>query len=128
MSIDFKNNVKNIRTTSPNYSLFAGGNCPEPYLGQFLLGYIPICNQSSLLSVLLSSSTSRNLNNSRPIYVILLEMRNHCRNIWFMRIQNVSIFLFLEKQPPKRTNSSTCYLVFKGPPFQYHKLRHPNFL
>ena len=82
----------------------------------------------SLLSVLLSSSTARNFNNSRPIYVILWEMRNHYRNIWFMKIQNVSIFLFLKKQPQKRTNFSTFYLIFKGPPFQYHKVRHPNFL
>ena len=82
----------------------------------------------SLLSVLLSSSTARNFNNSRPIYVILWEMRNHYRNIWFMKIQNVSIFLFLKKQPQKQTNFSTFYLIFKGPPFQYHKVRHPNFL
>ena len=55
----------------------------------------------SLFPVLLSSSTARNFNNSRPIYVILWEMRNHYRNIWFMKIQNVSIFLFLKKQPQK---------------------------
>ena len=82
----------------------------------------------SLLSFLFSSSTARNFNNSRPIYVILWEMRNHFRNIWFMKIQNVSIFLFLKKQPQKRTNCSTFCLIFKGLPFQYHKVRHPNFL
>ena len=65
---------------------------------------------------------------SRPIYVILRKMINRYRNIWFMKIQNVSIFLFLKKQPQKRTNFSTFYLTFKGPPFQYHKVRHPNFL
>ena len=53
----------------------------------------------SLLSVLLSSSTTRNFNNSRRIFVILWEMENHYRYIWFMKIQNVSIFLFLKKQP-----------------------------
>ena len=37
-------------------------------------------------------------------------------------------FLFLKKQPPKLTNFSTFYLIFKGPPFQYHKVRHLNFL
>ena len=42
MSIDFKNNIKNIRTASPDYLLFAGDNCPEPCLGQFFLEYIPI--------------------------------------------------------------------------------------
>ena len=36
----------------------------------------------SLLSVLLSSSTARNFNNSRPMYVILWEMRNYYKNIW----------------------------------------------
>ena len=50
MSIDFKNNIKNIRTASPDYYLFAGGNCPEPCLGQFFLEYIPICNQKSAFS------------------------------------------------------------------------------
>ena len=33
MSIDFKNNIKNIRTASPDYQPFAGGNCSEPCLG-----------------------------------------------------------------------------------------------
>ena len=31
-------------------------------------------------------------------------------------------FLFLKKQPQKWTN-----LIFKGPTFQYHKVRHLNF-
>ena len=35
-----------------------------------------------------------------------------------------AFFLFLKKQSQKRTNFST----FKGLPFQYHKVRHPNFL
>ena len=30
--------------------IFAGGNCPEPCLGQFFLEYIPICNQKSTFS------------------------------------------------------------------------------
>ena len=42
MSIDFKNNIKNIRKTLADYKLFAGGNCPEPCLGQFFLEYTPI--------------------------------------------------------------------------------------
>ena len=82
----------------------------------------------SLFPVLLSSSTARNFNNSRPIYVILWEMKNHYRNIWFMKIQNISIFLFLKKQPQKRTNFSTFYLIFKGPPFQYHNIISCNIL
>ena len=79
----------------------------------------------NLLSVLLSSSTACNFKNSRPKYVILWEMRNHYQNIWFMRIQNVSIFFTSEKTAPKIF--STFYLIFKGPPFQYHKVRHLNF-
>ena len=47
---DFKNNIKNIRTTSPYYYLFARGNCAESHLGQFFLEYIPICNQKSAFS------------------------------------------------------------------------------
>ena len=82
----------------------------------------------SLLSVLLSSSTARNFNNSRPIYVILWEMRNNYRTIWFMKNSKCQHFLFLKKQPQKWTNFSTFYLIFKGSPFQYHKVRHPNFL
>ena len=50
MSTDFKNNIKNIRTTSPDYQLFARGNCPKPYLGQVFLEYIPICNQKPAFS------------------------------------------------------------------------------
>ena len=33
-------------------------------------------------------------------------------------------FLFLKKQPQKWTKFSTFYLIFKGPPFQYYKVRH----
>ena len=50
MSIDFKNNIKNIRTTPPDFYLFAGSNCPEPCLRQFFLEYLPICNQKSAFS------------------------------------------------------------------------------
>ena len=42
MPIDLKNNIRNIRKASPDYQLFAGGKCPEPCLGQFVLEYIPI--------------------------------------------------------------------------------------
>ena len=75
-----------------------------------------------------SSPTACNFNNSRPIYVILWEMRNHYRNIWFMKNSKCQHFLFLKKQPQKWTNFSTFYLKFKGSLFQYHKVRHPNFL
>ena len=82
----------------------------------------------SLLSVLLSSSTARNFNNSRPMYAILWEMINNYRTIWFMKNSKCQHFLFLKKQPQKWPNFSTFYLIFKGSPFQYHKVRHPNFL
>ena len=42
MSIDFKNNVKATKKQPKQQKLFAGGNCPEPYLGQFALEYVPI--------------------------------------------------------------------------------------
>ena len=47
MSPDFKSNIKNIRTMSLDDQLFPGGNCSEPYLGQFVM---PICNQKSACS------------------------------------------------------------------------------
>ena len=50
MSTDFKNNIKNIITTLPDYYVFAGGNCPEPYFGQLFLEYIPICIEKSAFS------------------------------------------------------------------------------
>ena len=46
MSPDFKSNIKN-RTMSLDDQLFPGGNCSEPYLGQFVM---PICNQKSACS------------------------------------------------------------------------------
>ena len=82
----------------------------------------------SLLSVLLSSSTARNFNNSKHIYVILWEMRNHCRNIWFMKNSKCQHFLSLKKQLQKWPNFLTFYLIFKGPSFQYLTVRHANFL
>ena len=50
----------------------------------------------SLLSVLLSSSTARNFNNSRPMYAILWEMINNYRTIWFMKNSKCQHFLFLK--------------------------------
>ena len=108
MSIGFKNNIKSIRLTSANYYLFAGGNCPEPFLGQFFLEYIPIKNQTfaikSLLSVLISNLTARNFNNSRPINAILREMRNHYRSLpkYLIHENSEQQHLFIsEKAAPK---------------------------
>ena len=38
----------------------------------------------------------------------------------------MSAFFYFWKNSPK--NGQIFYLIFKGPPFQYHKVRHPNFL
>ena len=76
----------------------------------------------SLLSVLLSSSTARNFNNSRPIYVILWEMRNHYRNIWFMKIQNISIFYFWKNSPQNWQIFQLFTLFSKGRHFSITKL------
>ena len=51
MYIDFKNNIKYIRTTSRGYKLFTRGNCPEPCLGQFFLEFTPICNQKPAVQI-----------------------------------------------------------------------------
>ena len=72
----------------------------------------------SLLSVLLSSSVARNLNNSWPIYVILWERRNNYRTIW--KIQNVSIFYFW-KSSPKKGHIFQLF-TFKGLHFSITKL------
>ena len=54
----------------------------------------------SLPSVLLSSSRAPNFNNSRPIHVILFEMRNNYRTFDSGKIRNSSFFIF-EKTAPK---------------------------
>ena len=58
----------------------------------------------SLLSVLLSSSTARNFNNSRPIYVILRNEKSllkylihenlECHHVLFLRKQSQNFFTF----------------------------------
>ena len=117
MSIDFKNDIKNIKTTSPDYKLFAGGNCPEPCpIYQFAI--------KSLLSVLFSSLTNRNLNNSRPRHaffffekwVIITEIFNS----W--KIQNVSIFYFWKNSPKNGQIFQLFTLYSKGRHFSITKL------
>ena len=75
-----------------------------------------------------SSPTPRIFNNSRPIYVIFWEMRNHYRTIWYLKNPKCQHFLFLKKTAPKIDKFFIFYLIFKGSPFQYYKVRHPNFL
>ena len=76
----------------------------------------------SLFPVLLSSSTARNFNNSRPIYVILWEMRNHYRNIWFMKNSKCQHFLFLKNSPKNGQIFQLFTLYSKGRHFSITKL------
>ena len=45
---------------------------------------------------------------------------------WKLKMSAFSYFW--KNSPKKRTNFSFFYLIFKGPPLQYHKARHSNFL
>ena len=76
----------------------------------------------SLLSVLLSSSTARNFNNSRPIYVISWEMRNNYRTIWFMKNSKCQHFLFLKNSPKNGQIFQLFTLYSKGRHFSITKL------
>ena len=74
-----------------------------------------------------SSSTVCSFNNSRPVYVVLWQMRNHYWNIWFIKNSKCQHFLLLKKQPQKWT----VFQLFtwkREPAFQDNKVRHPNFL
>ena len=76
----------------------------------------------SLPSVLLSSSTARNFNNSRPIYVISWEMRNNYRTIWFMKNSKCQHFLFLKNSPKNGQIFQLFTLYSKGRHFSITKL------
>ena len=117
MSNAFRNNIKNIRTMSPDYKLFAGGDCPEHILNSLQCQFAI----KSLLSVLLSSSTARNFNNSRPMYAILWEMINNYRTIWFMKNSKCQHFLFLKKSAQK-LDKFFNFLPSKGRHFSITKL------
>ena len=76
----------------------------------------------SLLSVLVSSSRARNFNNSRPIYVILSEMRNHYRNIWFIKFKMSASFYFWKNSPKNGQTLKIFTLYSKGHHFSITKL------
>ena len=76
----------------------------------------------SLLSVLLSSSTARNFNNSRPMYAILWEMINNYRTIWFMKNSKCQHFLFLKNSPKNGQIFQLFTLYSKGRHFSITKL------
>ena len=69
-----------------------------------------------------SSPTARNFNNSRTIYVILWEMRNHYRNIWFMKNSKCQHFLFLKNSPKNGQIFQLFTLYSKGRHFSITKL------
>ena len=69
-----------------------------------------------------SSPTARNFNNSRTIYVILWEMRNHYRNIWFMKNSKCQHFLFLKNNPKKSQSFQLFTLYSKSRRFSITKL------
>ena len=55
--------------------------------------------------------------NEKSLPKYLIHENSRCQHI-----------LFLKKQPQKWSIFSTFYLIFKGQPFHYHKVRHLNFL
>ena len=60
-----------------------------------------------------SSPTARNFNNSRTIYVISWEMRNHYRNIWFTKNSKCQHFLSL-KNSPKNWQSFQLFTIYSN--------------
>ena len=126
MSLDFKNNIKNFKTT-----------------------LLAICrrNLSRTMSWTVFPRIYTNLQSKvcfqfcfqvrRPVISTIVDPYMSFYEKWEIiteifdswKIQNVSIFYFWKNNlKPKWTNFSTFYLKFKGSPFQYHKVRHPNFL
>ena len=69
-----------------------------------------------------SSLTAHNFNNSRAIYVILWEMRNHYQNIWFMKNWKCQYFLFLKNSPKNSQSFQLFNLYSKGCHFSITKL------
>ena len=69
-----------------------------------------------------SSPMSRNFNNSRPLYVILWEMRSHYRNIWLMKNSKCQHFLFLKNSPQNWKSFQLFTLYSKGRHFSITKL------
>ena len=69
-----------------------------------------------------SSHTVPNFNNSRPMYVILWEMRNHYPNIFFMKNSKCQYFLFLKNSPQDGQIFQLFTLYSKGRHFIITKL------
>ena len=122
--LTLKTSERSHLTTSYLLEVTVQDHILDSFSIQVFLDYIEYIS----ILVLLSNSTARNFSNlCIPIYIISWEIRNHYRNIWFMKNSRCQHFLFLEKQPQKWTAFSTFCLIFKGPPFHSHKVRHTIF-
>ena len=69
-----------------------------------------------------SSPTARKFNNSRTIYVILWEIGNHYRSIWFMKNPKCQHLFFLKNSPKNGQNFQLFTLYSKGRHFSITKL------
>ena len=74
----------------------------------------------SLLSVLLSSSTARNFNNSKPIYVILWEIITEIFDSWKFKMS--TFFYFWKNSPKNRQIFQLFTLYSKSRNFSITKL------
>ena len=92
-------------------SYFSGSNCPETCLGQFFLEYISIWNQvpRPVISTIVEP-------------YMLWEIRNHYRNIWFMKNSECQHFLFLKNSPKNSQSFQLFTLYSKGRHFSITKL------
>ena len=119
MSPDFKNNIKNFKTTSlaicrRNLSRTMSWTVFPRIYYQFSI--------KRLLAVLLASSTARNFNNIRLTYVIFWKMRIITEIFDSWKIQNVSIFYFWKNSPNNGQIFQLFILYSKGHHFSITKL------
>ena len=119
MSLDFKNNIKNFKTTSlaicrrnlsrtMSWTVF-----PRIYTNLQSKGCFQFCFQvrRPVISTIVDPYMS-----FFEKWEIITKILDSWQN------SKCQHFLFIEKHPQKWTNCSTFYLIFKGSPFQYHKL------
>ena len=114
--MDFKNNTKNIGTTSPDH-------LPEVTVQNHVLDSFPRIYTNLQLKVCFQFCfqvrrpvISTIVNPFMSFYEKLLPKYLIHENSKYQH------FFISEKTAP------TFYLIFKGSPFQYHNVRHPNFL
>ena len=114
MSIDFKNNIKFIRMTSP------GGNCPEPCFAQCFLQYIPICNQVCFQFCFQVREPV--ISTSRPIICHFVRNEKSLLTYLIHENSNCQHFLFLKKTIPKMDKFFKLLPYSKGRHFSITKL------